>query len=179
MLYEDNYLAHFGIKGQKWGIRRYQNEDGTLTPEGKRRYYEQYKNEADLYEKQVKRFDTQLKDLKKNGYKAKSYFDDDELGDAIVKEYGKKAADEYLKRTILDVSTSLAMEKHNARYKKDMASFFFNTEKIKIDDVLNASENSIKRMGKKEHVDDKSIKIVAQGRKDQELNTWKNKYKLK
>jgi len=33
-----NELEHFGIKGQKWGIRRYQNEDGSLTDEGKRRY---------------------------------------------------------------------------------------------------------------------------------------------
>lgn len=33
------YLVHHGIKGQKWGIRRYQNEDGTLTAEGKRRYF--------------------------------------------------------------------------------------------------------------------------------------------
>lgn len=33
-----DYLAHFGIKGQKWGIRRYQNEDGSLTEEGKKRY---------------------------------------------------------------------------------------------------------------------------------------------
>lgn len=31
-------LYHWGIKGQKWGIRRYQNEDGTLTTEGKKRY---------------------------------------------------------------------------------------------------------------------------------------------
>lgn len=31
----EHYLAHHGVKGQKWGIRRYQNEDGTLTSEGK------------------------------------------------------------------------------------------------------------------------------------------------
>ena len=31
-------LYHWGIKGQKWGIRRYQNEDGTLTEAGMRRY---------------------------------------------------------------------------------------------------------------------------------------------
>lgn len=29
---------HHGIKGQKWGVRRFQNEDGTLTAEGKARY---------------------------------------------------------------------------------------------------------------------------------------------
>lgn len=32
-------LYHHGIKGMKWGIRRYQNPDGSLTPEGERRYY--------------------------------------------------------------------------------------------------------------------------------------------
>lgn len=37
-LHEDLYLEHHGIKGQKWGIRRYQNEDGTLTEAGKKRY---------------------------------------------------------------------------------------------------------------------------------------------
>ena len=31
-------LYHHGIKGQRWGIRRFQNEDGSLTPEGKQRY---------------------------------------------------------------------------------------------------------------------------------------------
>ena len=31
-------LYHHGVKGQRWGIRRYQNEDGTLTEAGKARY---------------------------------------------------------------------------------------------------------------------------------------------
>lgn len=31
-------IKHHGIKGQKWGVRRYQNEDGSLTAKGKQRY---------------------------------------------------------------------------------------------------------------------------------------------
>ena len=29
------YLAHYGVAGQKWGRRRYQNEDGSLTTLGR------------------------------------------------------------------------------------------------------------------------------------------------
>ena len=32
------YLMHYGVQGMKWGVRNYQNADGTLTPEGRRRY---------------------------------------------------------------------------------------------------------------------------------------------
>lgn len=33
-----NYLRHYGIPGMKWGVRRFQNPDGSLTPEGRERY---------------------------------------------------------------------------------------------------------------------------------------------
>lgn len=33
----DDYLAHYGIKGMKWGVRRYQNKDGSLTAKGKKK----------------------------------------------------------------------------------------------------------------------------------------------
>lgn len=34
----DNEFNHHGIKGMRWGVRRYQNEDGSLTSAGKKRY---------------------------------------------------------------------------------------------------------------------------------------------
>lgn len=60
-----NELYHFGIKGQKWGVRRYQNDDGTLTAAGKKRYA------RDAREKEFDKYDsstgTYYKSSKKNG----------------------------------------------------------------------------------------------------------------
>ena len=33
-----DYIMHYGVKGMKWGVRRYRYADGTLTPAGKKRY---------------------------------------------------------------------------------------------------------------------------------------------
>lgn len=41
----DDELYHHGIKGQKWGIRRFQNKDGSLTPSGRKRYDDGGSNE--------------------------------------------------------------------------------------------------------------------------------------
>lgn len=51
-------LYHWGIKGQKWGVRRYQNEDGTLTESGKARY------NSDLTEKDPRKMTDE--DLRKS-----------------------------------------------------------------------------------------------------------------
>ena len=35
---QGEHLEHYGVLGMKWGVRRYQNADGTLTAEGKTHY---------------------------------------------------------------------------------------------------------------------------------------------
>lgn len=48
----EKYLAHHGIKGQRWGIRRFQNSDGSLTAAGRERYgYSDSAKSKDLYER--------------------------------------------------------------------------------------------------------------------------------
>lgn len=64
-------LEHYGIPGQKWGIRRYQNEDGSLTEAGKKHYYgkgriERGNRKIDRYSKKLETADPQkANDLRK------------------------------------------------------------------------------------------------------------------
>ena len=55
-----NELYHHGIKGMKWGVRRYRNEDGSLTPAGKKRYDRDV--QENLGKKKENRIDTSRPD---------------------------------------------------------------------------------------------------------------------
>ena len=60
---EYGYLSHHGIKGMKWGIRRYQTESGSLTAEGRKRYgLDGHKMEGTLKDR-LKAYKTQARQI--------------------------------------------------------------------------------------------------------------------
>ena len=65
----DSALSHHGILGQKWGVRRYQNEDGTLTEAGKKRYATVTKDGVTQYKKRSFAERALIKESKRDAYK--------------------------------------------------------------------------------------------------------------
>ena len=129
-----NYIKHHGIKGQKWGVRRYQNKDGTLTPAGKQKY-----GSKDNFDKQYP------EDVKKSINKAKSGLNKasdavDKAKDINAKQI-KKAQAAQIKKDISEMSDQelqkivnrLNMEE---RYKQVMNSRAAETGKNRVSKVL-------------------------------------------
>lgn len=104
--HKKRYIAHSGIKGMKWGIRRYQNEDGTLTPAGKERYYAM-RTKLDRLDKAV---------LKKTKRAARA---DSRLERAAVSILSPLYSDKSVaKRNTASLQANLGLKKATVKYKK-------------------------------------------------------------
>lgn len=114
-------LKHYGIKGMKWGVRRFQNSDGSLTSEGRKRY-----NGNDLKEaqKKVDKGKAMVDGVKKTRVKA------------AEKQHEKKIKDDLSKMSdqeLRDIVNRLNMEE---RYTRVMKSRGVEAGKNRVDKIL-------------------------------------------
>lgn len=140
---DGTFLYHYGIHGQKWGVRRWQNEDGTFNEEGKKRYFGVNAQKRQSINEAVKRynetFDKRWKStFDNNGLtrreKDKLYDQYTKQMDAIVEEfigdwinkYGSLRYDE----SVLDYSPSYRNSEHgDIRYEIESLIDSYNGEK--------------------------------------------------
>lgn len=97
----NDYIYHYGIKGQKWGVRRYQNEDGTLTSAGKKREKMGYRStgiRAALARRSNEKVDSGFKKWKKNDNKKQDAIDLGKKANAARIAYEKDRKNKDLKK---------------------------------------------------------------------------------
>lgn len=124
----ETQLYHHGILGQKWGIRRFQNADGSLTAEGKKRYTKSLQKAVES----------------KNRLSSDLNFNNKVLG---IKRHGKRLESE--NKNYIDVMNRISKEAKPA--KKEEAALKDAYEKLKVagssDEAMKAYDNYVEARG--------------------------------
>ena len=107
----NNQLHHHGVKGQKWGIRRYQNEDGTRTPAGE-------KQQRKLENKALKK---ELNKVNKTTSKMLFKPNSSSTNELFKQKARVNKAAKYVKK--YNMSVEDAMKKANSNSRKKAAAF--------------------------------------------------------
>ena len=124
-VYYRNELYHHGIQGMKWGVRRYQNEDGSLTEEGKRRY-NTYSEKAERAEVRLKAANEEIERARAATQRYK-----DAKNDQFMKKSGetKRLKKEAKKLNSKRNAERMMLEKRQAEWEK--AKYQKKADKLK------------------------------------------------
>lgn len=153
----DNELYHHGVKGQRWGVRRYQNPDGSLTPAGRRKLEKFQKRENAA-------LDYRVKELSKNRDKASAAYDKSinklhDKGTKLLLKRSEKAIDmgkgyDYKKdKKFMKIAEKEQMYKNGK--KQTMAAYDFAIDRVNtakktisnytLDDIVNEKNETLKK----------------------------------
>lgn len=162
-------ITHSGIEGQKWGVRRFQNYDGTLTPAGKERYYGNRKGTPSKAAQSLKNVAKKYKEHVVNTIKKNHpwLMDDEELTRVLTR------------MTLEQKVRNIRKDEKSSRLVNKIAS---ESKKVLVDDVAsiikdfgrNFAQSSGKELGKSLFGDAGNDKKDKKDKKDKRNNNDNN-----